>query len=213
LLLTGVLGPLFGYWDGGATFVGLELCPPVIFGDYNSTYGARREPLMGDIDWPIQRLHDIPNNLVLLGLCKLFGPFHGNYHGPLPTAQQAFNLAQASGVALDPARLQPPRLTVGGQTVKIDAAAVAQCLNWTEYFIPGGQQQEYKSDPAQPLALAVYQGQCLVVWTSTLNGGLLLSLVDPATGRFIAREAFAPDTWPTQYQPLVRPAVSNTPSP
>jgi hypothetical protein len=208
LLLTGIFGPLINYPIGTASFRGLEYVPDRQFADYTAIFGAHIEGPVGCMYLPIERLHDIPNNLILRALCQRFGPQPGSYHGPLPTSTEAFELACQTGTTVLPQQWTAGPVTINGIATRLTASALQECQHYDQRWIPSGKSESYDHDSSRPLAAAVFKGQCLVIWADTKDGGLLLSLVDPGTGRFIGREAFEPKTWPTQYRDrLLAPAA------
>lgn len=113
-----------------------------------------------------------PNNLVLRGLIRGFGPMRGAYTGAYPTREEA-QAALQDAAPLTREALQSGELSVAGRSVRLNEYARHE----TKTMFEG----------AEPLRATLYRGDCLLVGGSTRHGDKSIAAIALSDGDLFAK--------------------------
>lgn len=119
-----------------------------------------------------------------------FGYMPGSYAGPYPTDEEAW-AALAAGQVVDAAEIAADRVTVAGQTVRLDwrvQYSVAEDRDWEAFLWLGIRQG---AAPPADIVATIFQKQCLILRVPQPHARTkagqpppaLIMLIDLATGR------------------------------
>jgi len=149
-------------------------------------------------------LTQTPNNRVVVGLTRLFGPQPGAYTGPYPDETET-KAALATGVPISVELLAQDQVDVAQPPVQLDAGVGSGLLRPTMFTFVGGKldafSRELMKDTGSPTA-TLYQGQCLILRIPMNPPSAMIVLLDVKTGRPFAYygegeyfQRFPPVTW------------------
>jgi hypothetical protein len=131
-------------------------------------------------------LTQMPNNWVVMGLTRLFGPQPGAYTGPYPDETQAMAALSASGAPISVELLAQDQVDVAQPPVKLDVGVGSGLLRPTMFTFVGrkldADSRNLMKEIGSPTA-TLYQGQCLILRIPMNPRSAMIVLLDIQRGR------------------------------